>query len=339
MSSNSGNQPPEKKLKLNNNKDADNVNEQEVQLTVPPPAPPSPPALNLQGPAQAHHPVAKAPSFYPSLQLGPSSSAAYRSASQNDAEYQQGLWAANYHSAHVYSQAHHVSVTDAMSQVVPEFNKWKHVRLEGHDSNVGDIIYADKVSICCISLLKNGLYNDTIAVKLYNPSKLNIQTQEPGANQNQIKNNSDENEVVTYNKKTSDSMSHSGDKHVTYGLEHIIDLKSTDEQKFYVISAPWKNSKPEALVTLIPTNPILEIRAENVVANAANAAAAASEPELKRFVIPQDYAESGGYTACVNAEITFNPVISKWKVQIRRDFIMGFADDIDTLVSEVKKLH
>jgi hypothetical protein len=131
------------------------------------------------------------------------------------------------------------------------------------------------------------------------------------------------------------SMSHSGDKSVTYGLEHVIGIENnpSNNQQFYVISSPWKNSSPDELGTLIPTNPILEIRAENLAADPA------VEPELKRYVIPQDYADSDGYTACVNAKITFSSETSKWCVQIYRKFIKGFADDTNTLIREVKKLH
>jgi hypothetical protein len=197
------------------------------------------------------------------------------------------------------------------------------------------------VIVRCVSLLKNGLYNDTIGVqvkesKANNLHQSSIQSIEPGAEAapgvsvKQV--NLDT--FVTYNNQETLNMTHSGDKKDgLYGLEHVVEVKPVNFNPTFVISAPWKNSNPEKVSTLIPTNPILEICAENNPVNPAD------EPELKRYVIPQDYANSDNFTACVNAEITYDQDTLKWCVKIRRDFIMGFADNTTTLISEVKKLQ
>jgi len=118
-------------------------------------------------------------------------------------------------------------------------------------------------------------------------------------------------------------MNHSGDLKTEYGLEHIIHVDPDNFVKGFVISAPWLSGKTKPIKTLIDTNPILEIRTEdgNI---------------LRRYIIPQDYSEASNKTACVNAEISYDG--GMWTVKIRRDFIMGFADDRNLLMREVSIL-
>ena len=247
-------------------------------------------------------------------ELQPVSSNAYRQSATISTLKQQKQMQENYELAYSYSQNHNVDIDDAYKQFIPEYNKWNNIRLEGYDSKVGDIIKSKKIMICCNSLLKNGLYNDTIGLHINNISNAeNIF--EPGFERNNYT-------AVTYNKKHNQFMSHSGDNMNEYGLEHCITLDSKNFNKGYVISAPWKNKKEDLISTLYTTNPILEIRTEDDV--------------LSRYVIPQDYSNSEDNTACVNAEITFKD--DMWTVKIRRDFIKGYADNTNLLIQEISKL-
>ena len=283
-------------------------------------------------------------------------SAVFRASSQVENEKQQTLFTCNFESAKTYSTANKVSMNVAMSKIVPDFDKWQHVRLQGHDSNVGDIIKADKIIICCNSKVINGLYNDTILVQLKSSNNLFININdvreivEPGMNHNNYIN---KDTVVTYDKPKSYNMTHSGDKFNTYGLQHIIEFNKDKFTTGYIISSPWKSSSADKISTLTATNPILEIRTEdenmdenldeNVIIDAAAAAAEpdniVKDPILKRFILPQDYTEGGDNTACINAEIKYDVAEKKWIVKIRRDFINGFANDTKTLVSDIYKLN
>jgi hypothetical protein len=174
----------------------------------------------------------------------------------------------------------------------------KSTRLEGYDSKLGDKYTATNLSICCISKLTQGIYNDTLCVH--------------------------GDSIVTYKSTFSLQNTHSGDKKVKYGLEHVISFNSENfTEKAYVISSPWINRKSAEVSTLFDTDPILEIRAKE-------------SNVLRRYVIPQDYSESDDHTACINAIVEY--VNGKWEVTICRKFIYGFADDLDKIKESIKDL-
>lgn len=240
----------------------------------------------------------------------PPTSKQFRNTSMTEFLHQQTIVQTLTPQATLYSATHNVSLDEAFTQLAPEYDRWKNVRLEGYDSRVGDVITGQSITIVCNSLLKNGLYNDTIGIHF------------DTVNRNEFDANNSC--VVTYNQRETWVMSHSGDKTSQYGLEHVIELDWTHFRKGYVISAPWLSNCPRPIATLAETNPVLEIRTE-------------TDGVLKRFVIPQDYNEGNDKTACVNCEIVYNSGL--WTVTIRRDFIMGFANDTGSLIRDIVALH
>jgi len=237
------------------------------------------------------------------------SSCTFRSVSETSYKHASQQIDSTFEMAQHYSQQHNISMDDAMYKFIPDYDevKWKAVRLEGHDSVVGDIITSDCISICCNSLVKNGLYNDSIALGMTCKT------------------------VAKYNNKNTKTMTHSGDEETDYGLRHTITFLSeehlSEDHTFYIVSAPWKNSKSDLIHTLTSTEPILEIRSED------------NQKVLKRFILPQDYSKSNeSATACVNAEIKYIHSEKKWHVKICRDFIHGFADNTKMLYDDIENL-
>lgn len=243
------------------------------------------------------------------------SSCTFRSVSEASYKHASQQIDSTFEMAQHYSQQHNISIDDAMNKFIPDYDevKWKAVRLEGHDSVVGDIITSDCISICCNSLIKNGLYNDSIALGMTCKT------------------------VAKYNNKNTKTMTHSGDEKTDYGLRHTITFNNdlsqelellSQDHTFYIVSAPWKNSKSDLIHTLTTTEPILEIRTED------------NQKVLKRFILPQDYSKSTkSATACVNAEIKYIHSEKKWHVKICRDFIHGFADNTKMLYDDIENLH
>jgi len=229
------------------------------------------------------------------------SSVDYRESSQVEYDNASELIESNKKKAKIISERNSISLDEAYSQFLPDFDDIlvKSTRLEGYDSKLGDKYTATNLSICCISKLTQGIYNDTLCVH--------------------------GDSIVTYKSTFSLQNTHSGDKKVKYGLEHVISFNSENfTEKAYVISSPWINRKSAEVSTLFDTDPILEIRAKE-------------SNVLRRYVIPQDYSESDNHTACINAIVEY--INGKWEVTICRKFIYGFADDLDKIKESIKALN
>lgn len=243
-------------------------------------------------------------------------SQAFRVSSECDSQATQTVFDSYDDSVRTYSKNYNVSFAEAQRKVIPGYDddRWNIVRLEGHDSNVGDTITSSKVSVCCNSLFENQLYNDTFAVGFKDvvvPGETDSKTTH----------------YVTYNNMNSPYFLHSGDEFPEYGLRHCISILG-DIDTTFILSAPWKKSGPAALKTLNDTKPILEIRTEDKVEDS-------DSVRLRRYVLPQDYTRSGNATACVNAKITLDKDTNKYTVTLCREFIKGFADDIKMVASEL----
>jgi hypothetical protein len=241
----------------------------------------------------------------PNAKLMREASQSYRISSNCDKEKNDEVYSDYYKIAYTESQETGQDFNQIMSRTCPTWNedKWKSVIQEEKDSQVGDIIETKKLFVCCNSVL-NGMYNDTIGVFF----------------------NKDTNDYVTYSSNKSEVMQHSGDLHTSYGLRHGIKFLSKDiEGKVgYIISAPWSNYKSKPISELAETRPIFEVCTEDDII-------------LKRYIIPQDFYVGGSKTACVNAEITYSNGI--WKVVLMREFINGFADDMKTLITDLRKMN
>ena len=232
-------------------------------------------------------------------------SATYRTSSDCDRKANDDIYECHYQSAYIESQQTGEDFHQVMTRLCPEWDedKWKSVVPEEKDSQVGDVIETKQLFVSCNSVLKS-MYNDTIGVFI----------------------DKDSNDYVTYNFTKSEIMQHSGDRHITYGLRHAVKFDPTKiEGKIgYIISAPWVARRPKPIAELAETRPIFEVCTED-------------GSVLKRFIIPQDFSVGGDKTACVNAEITYNNGL--WKVVLKREFVNGFADDMTTLVNDLRKMN
>jgi hypothetical protein len=233
-----------------------------------------------------------------------STSQVYRTSSKCDREANDSIYSCHYDYAQFESQQTGQDFHKVMTRICPEWeeDKWKSVVPEEKDLQVGDIIETKNIFVYCNSVLKS-MYNDTIGVFF----------------------DKDNNDYVTYNATKSQFMEHSGDRHITYGLRHEVkfDKKDIEGKVGYIISAPWVASKSKPIAELAETRPIFEVCTED-------------DGVLKRFIIPQDFSIGGNKTACVNAEITYNNDL--WKVVIKREFVNGFADDMRTLINDLRKM-
>lgn len=260
------------------------------------------------------------------------SSKQYRLSSKLDSVTQTAKRKLFEESAQSYSQENNVSMDQAYRVFIDDYDEWKDVEIDDVDIQVGTVLHAAKLQVCCNSRLNHQLYNDTIAIHIYNEN--NEDMNQPGMKDVRY---------VTYKKKMDGNMSHSGDQRIDYGLRHVIKLESDrndknnqnddnkNENKFYIISSPWLNGHATNVAELDKTEPILEIRVED------------GNGVKKRYVIPQDYTQGFRHTACVNAVLTYKDEDDKdererekWQVTVRRDFIHGFADDPETLIKNVQ---
>lgn len=256
---------------------------------------------------------------FPSPFQTPSSSA-YRFSAKVDSAKQTKKCKEVEEDAHDYSKKHNVSLESAYKKLVTDYDSWKDVEIDDVDLQVGSVLKGKNMTICCNSLLVNGLYNDTIGVCFFNDHNDNNDNKpEPGNYDNEKKSS-----VVTYKDRTSLHMEHSGDVRVDYGLRHIIEFTGEPYERAYVISSPWLNSRSKHVDELDKTEPILEIRIED------------ENGGRKRYVIPQDYTQGFRSTACVNVMIEKEN--ENKKATIHRDFVNGFADDTKTLIDSILNL-
>jgi hypothetical protein len=232
------------------------------------------------------------------------SSEAYRGASQIERSFSDQAYEAATPAAESYSAAHGIPVEEARKVVDPNYsaNKWGRIPLEGEDAKVGTQIRGKEIQLVCNSNLYR-LYNDTYSINF------------TGANQATS---------VTYRATESIHQSHSGDMKTPFGLRHIITFKGIHQSSTaYILSASWTAGQRGPITELAGTNPILEIRAE-------------TNGDLKRYVIPQDFSAGGNMTACVNASVTWDG--EYYTVTIMREFIRGFADDVNSSIADLKLL-
>jgi hypothetical protein len=230
------------------------------------------------------------------------SSEAYRGASQIERSCSDEAYEAATPLAQEYSASHGVSVEEARKVVDPNYdaNKWGRIPLEGEDAKVGAQIRAKSVELVCNSNL-HGMYNDTYGSVITSADSVTS---------------------VTYRATESVHQSHSGDIKTPFGLRHIIKYKGISQSSVsHVISASWTAGQRGPITKLTESNPILEIRAE-------------TDGVLKRYVIPQDFSEGGNMTACVNANVTWDG--EYYTVTIMREFIHGFADDVQASIADLK---
>jgi hypothetical protein len=235
-------------------------------------------------------------------------SQSFRMSSNGDKELNDEKYGDFILSAQLLSKTTGQNFNEVMTTYCPTWNedKWKSIVPEANDLQVGEVIETKNLFVCCNSVL-NGMYNDTIGVFI-------------------DKNNKSDH--VTYHNRISDFMKHSGDMKISYGLRHEVKFNSKDiEGKIgYIISAPWVSGKSEYIRKLVETRPIFEVCTED-------------DDVIKRYIIPQDFSASNNNskTACVNAEITHSNGL--WKIVLKREFINGFADDMETIVSDLRKMN
>jgi hypothetical protein len=231
-------------------------------------------------------------------------SQSYRTCSGSDNETVYQSYKMYAEEAGVMATTESISYNDAMERIRPSWkkDKWATVVPEAEDSKNGDIITTKSLFVSCNSIL-NGMYNDTICVFV----------------------DKDTNSYVTYLRKSSSNMTHSGDMTITYGLRHEITFSTSElnGKVGYIVSSPWENKRSRPIKELITTRPIFEVCTED-------------DGVLKRYIIPQDFSQGGDNTACVNAEITFNDGL--WKITLKKDYIKGFADDMYPLIKDLRKI-
>lgn len=234
--------------------------------------------------------------------LSHTSSEEYRGLSQIERSCSDQAWEAATPAAEAHSAAHGISVEEARKVVDPNYdaNMWARIQLEGVDAKVGAQIRAKSVAVVCNSNLR-GMYNDTYGTVITGADPVTS---------------------VTYRAMKSVHQSHSGDINTPFGLRHIITFKGIHQSSTaYILSASWTAGQRGPINKLTESNPILEIRAE-------------TDGVLKRYVIPQDFSEGGDMTACVNASVTWDG--EYYTVTIMREFIRGFADDVQSSIDDLK---
>lgn len=240
-----------------------------------------------------------------SMPLLRTASAAYRTSSEVDMKANDERYGCFYNEAYKESQENGGNYHQIISRMCPEWeeDKWKSVVPEEKDSEVGDVIKTKQLFVSCNSSIRT-IYNDTIGVFI----------------------DKDTNDFVTYKFTKSMIMAHSGDRNINYGLRHSIkfDPSKIEGKIGFIISAPWVASRPKPITELAETRPIFEVCTED-------------GSVLKRFIIPQDFSVGGNKTACVNAEITYTDGL--WNVVLKREFVNGFADDMKTLVNDLRKMN
>jgi hypothetical protein len=241
---------------------------------------------------------------------GRACSAAYRAATCEDVNDVIDKFAEN---VRIFSIQHNITEAKATEMLTKnnDFDKWAFISPEPSDSNVGDTFTSNiPPTIVCASLKKDGVYNDTLAISISQDGTYN---------------------AATY-KYSGLGLRHSGDTHTRYGLEHKIDNINEANKTIYIISAPWINGCKGPVNILYSTQPILEIRTENIEREGEEETSI-----LKKMIIPHDYSKSNEKTACINAIIRYDK--GKWTTTIERIFIEGYADDIPKLIEEIKTLE
>ena len=251
------------------------------------------------------------PAYAPPLTLGKANSVGYRHSSKLERSYTQDIYEHHKAAAIEIAEKCGITVDEAMEKLNPNWNddKWKVIELEKDDLTVGQIITTSEFpGIVTNSKLENGAYNDTIVMMI--PDDKDKKT-----------------DCVTYLSRSSENAFHSGDirnDHLAYNLRHTI--KVTPSKKTGVlISSGWKNRSSIPIGHLIPTEPVLEIRTSEA-------------GSLKRYVIPQDFADGDNHTACVSAVFWYTEETKMWSIKLVREFIFGFADTPDILETYVKKI-
>lgn len=239
------------------------------------------------------------------------SSDAYRASSQEEEVHSAQLMRDYTPSAQQYANDHNVSLEEAFNHVLSDDGHnadditWTLVPLNENDSTIGTVFKAKNITLVCNSALTN-MYNDTYTVSITGET----------------------NTFVTYRNLKSQDATHSGDIHTPYcrkGLRHNIKCIPKDiNTKTFILSAPWISSHRDLVSKLAETRPILEIRVDN-------------DGKLERFIVPQDFSGGGQSTACASAMITWDG--EYWTVKIIQEFINGFADDVETSISDLKKLE
>ena len=238
------------------------------------------------------------------------SSEQYRYASREEGENSEQIYADCTPSAMGYAHDHGISLDEAYNHVLAQAGydaeevKWTRVPLNDTDSAIGAEIKGKKISVVCNSMLKDGLYNDTYLTAITGENSTS----------------------VTFRQLKSQYNTHSGDKHTPYGLRHVMDCGGTPDvdTRMFVLSAPWIVGKKDHVQKLSTTQPILEIRVDN-------------DGELRRYIIPQDFSGGERYTACASAMVTWDGEF--WKVKILQKFINGYADDVQTSISDLKQIN
>jgi len=237
----------------------------------------------------------------------------YRASSQEEEVHSAQLRRDYTPSAQQYANDHNVPLEEAFNQVLSNDGHnadeilWTGIPLDENDSSVGTVIKGKKITLVCNSVLTD-MYNDTFAAEF----------------------TGDTSTFVTYRNLKSYKNIHSGDIHTPYcgkGLRHKIQF--TDEGRdvnttTFILSAPWISSRKDLVSKLIRTRPILEIRVDN-------------DGKLERFIVPQDFSGGGQSTACASAMVTWDG--ENWTVKVLQEFINGFADDVETSISDLKKLE
>ncbi len=247
------------------------------------------------------------------------SSDAYRASSQEEEVHSAQLIRDYTPSAQQFANDHNVSLEEAFNHVLGNDGHnadeilWTRVPLNENDSTIGTVFKAKNITLVCNSALTD-MYNDTYAVSFTDETNTSVTDKT--------------NTFVTYRNLNSQDATHSGDIHTPYlnkGLRHKLKCYPRDvKRKMVIVSAPWKSSHRDLVSKLAETRPILEIRVDN-------------DGKLERFIVPQDFSGGGQSTACASAMITWDG--ENWTVKILQEFINGFADDVETSISDLKKLE
>jgi hypothetical protein len=234
------------------------------------------------------------------------SSAGYRQASANDHITSSGYIEDATPMAIHYAEEHGTSLDDAL-RVVLDSKKldsndimWNRIELEPEDVQVGTVFICKGIQVCTNSKRIGGRYNDTYAV-------------------------SKSKQFMNYNKKSCDWAAHSGDISTEYGLRHTLiftkEINNMANEEVYIFSASWLSGKKENINVLTETHPIMEFRTTS------------DDKTLKRFVIPQNFTTGGNYTSCAGAKITHDG--ENYRVEVISVFCGGFADDINTSITDI----
>jgi hypothetical protein len=206
--------------------------------------------------------------------------------------------------AEEYANEHNSSLDKAYEAILgPQiYNNavWNRIELEPEDVQVGTVFICKGIQVCTNSKRIGNRYNDTYAVSI---SK----------------------RYINYNIKGCKWAGHSGDINVEYGLRHTLifteEINNMVDEEVYVFSASWMSGRKENINVLAETHPIMEFRTTS------------SDNTLKRYVIPQNFTTDENYTSCAGAKITHDG--ENYRVEVISVFCGGFADDINTSITDI----